>query len=49
VIDTDDPTEIARDTAPFTGWFEFHCYPCLEIADSAAINAEAIAFLESVS
>ena len=49
VVETDDPTEIARDTAPFTVWFDFHIYPCLEIADTAAINGEALAFLESVS
>jgi hypothetical protein len=49
VIETDDPTEIAKDTAPFLPWFEFHVYPCLEIADSAAINTEALAFLDSVS
>jgi len=49
VIETDDPNEIARDTAPFSIWFEFHVYPCLEIADTAAINGEAVAFLESVT
>lgn len=49
VVDTDDATEIAKDTAPFMPWFEFHVYPCLEIADSAAIETEALAFLESVS
>jgi Protein of unknown function (DUF3303) len=49
VIDTEDPTEILRDTSPFTAWFEFHVYPCLEIADQAAINGEALAFLDSVS
>jgi hypothetical protein len=49
VVETDDPTELAKDTAPFTPWFEFHVYPCLEIADTAAINTEALAFLDSVS
>jgi hypothetical protein len=49
VVETDDATEIARDTAPFTTWFDFHVYPCLDIADSAAINSEAVAFLDSVS
>ena len=49
VVETEDPSEIARDTAPFTPWFEFHVYPCLEIADTAAIGGEAVAFLESVS
>ena len=49
VVETDDPTEIAKDTAPFVSWFEFHVYPCLEIADTAAIGGEANAFLDSVS
>jgi Domain of unknown function (DUF3303) len=48
VVDTDDVSEIARDTTPFTSWFEFHVYPCLDIADSAAIDIEAVAFLDSV-
>ncbi|HEY3528961.1 MAG TPA: DUF3303 family protein [Nocardioides sp.] len=49
VVETDDATEIAKDTAPFTPWFEFHVYPCLEIADLAALQGEGLAFLESVS
>jgi hypothetical protein len=49
VIETDDATEIAKDTAPFLPWFEFHVYPCLEIADTAAINTEALAFTGSIS
>jgi hypothetical protein len=49
VVETDDPAEIAHDTAPFIPWFEFHVYPCLEIGDSAAIEMEALAFLDSVS
>ena len=49
VVETDDATEIAKDTAPFTPWFDFHVYPCLEIADLAALQGEALAFLESVS
>jgi hypothetical protein len=49
VYETDDPAEIAHDTAAFVPWFEFHIYPCLDIADSAAFEAEAVAFLDSVS
>ena len=49
VVDTDDPTQIAKDTAPFTPFIEFHVYPCLEIADQAAMAADGIAFLQSVS
>ena len=49
VIDTDDPTAIAKDTAPFIPWFDFHVYPCVDITERAAIDTEAIAFLESVT
>jgi len=49
VVETDDATELAKDTAPFNAWFEFHVYPCLDIAESTAINGEAVAFLDSVS
>ena len=49
VVETDDPAQIAKDTAPFSSWFEFHVYPCLEIAESAGIDMEAVAFLESIS
>lgn len=49
VVETDDPAEIARDTAPFTAWFEFSVYPVMDIADTAAIGGEAVAFLDSIS
>jgi hypothetical protein len=49
VVETEDPAEVARDTGPFTTWFEFHVYPCLEIAETATIAGEGLAFLESVS
>ena len=49
VVETDDVSEIAKDTTPFASWFEFHVYPCLDIADSATIDAEAVAFLDSVN
>jgi hypothetical protein len=49
VVESDDPSEIAHDIAPFLPWLEFHVYPCLDIADSAAIEADAVAFLDSVS
>ena len=49
VVETDDPTLIAKDTAPIGSWFEFHVYPCLEIAETAAIDTEAVAFVESIS
>src|SRR5436190_23973488 len=49
VVETDDPTQIAKDTAPFSSWFEFHVYPCVEIADTATIGMEAVSFLDSIS
>jgi len=48
VVETDDVSQIAKDTAPFGTWFDFSVYPVLEIADTAAIGAEAVAFLASV-
>ncbi|WP_109509842.1 DUF3303 domain-containing protein [Nocardioides speluncae] len=49
VVETDDPSLISKDIAPFGAWFDFTIYPVLEIADTAAIGAEAVAFLASVS
>ncbi|HET9499264.1 MAG TPA: DUF3303 family protein [Marmoricola sp.] len=49
VVETDDPKALAKDTAPFGAFFEFHVYPCLDITDTAAIGMEAIGFLESIS
>ena len=48
VVEADDPAVVARDIAPFISWFEFAVYPVLEIADTAAVDNEAIAFLASV-
>jgi hypothetical protein len=49
VVETNDASLIAKDTAPFTSWFDFSVYPALEIADSAAIDMEAVGFLNSIS
>jgi hypothetical protein len=48
VVETDDPRLIAKDTAPFTSWFDFSVHPVLEITDTAMIDAEAVAFLASI-
>jgi len=48
VVETDDPATIAKDVAPFAGFFDFTVYPVQEIADTAAIGMEAVAFLQSV-
>ena len=49
VVETDDPSAIAKDIAPFGVWFEFTVHPVLEIADAVVIDTEAIAFQRSVS
>jgi hypothetical protein len=48
VVEADDPRSLATDVAPFTGFFDFTVYPVQEIADTAAVGAEAVAFLQSV-
>ena len=35
--------------AIFGTWFEMRSYPVLEIADSTAINTEALEFMASIS
>jgi hypothetical protein len=49
VVETDDAALIAKDVAPFGVWFAFSVYPVLEIADTAAVGAGAVAFRASVS
>ena len=49
VVEADDPAVVAKDIAPFGSWFAFSVHPVLEIADTAALNTEAVAFLASVS
>ncbi|TCJ29997.1 DUF3303 domain-containing protein [Nocardioides jejuensis] len=49
VVETDDVSLIAKDTAPFGVWFAFTIYPVLEIADSAAVGAGAVAFRASIA
>jgi hypothetical protein len=48
VIETDDVASIAKDVAPFGGFFDFTVYPVQEIADTAAVGMEAVAFLQSI-
>jgi hypothetical protein len=48
VVETEDPSLIAKDTAPFGVWFAFSVYPVIEIADSAAVGAGAVAFRASI-
>lgn len=48
VVATDDPATLAKDIAPFTGFFDFTVHPVQEIADTAAVGMEAVAFLQSI-
>ena len=49
VVEAEDPAVVAKDIAPFVSWFQFTVHPVLEIADTATIDNEAVAFLASVS
>jgi hypothetical protein len=49
VVEADDPAVIAKDVAPFVTWFEIAVHPVLEIADTTAIDTEAVAFVASVT
>jgi hypothetical protein len=48
VVETDDVANIAKDVAPFSGFFDFGVYPVQEITDTAAVGMEAVAFLQSI-
>lgn len=49
VVETEDPTTIARDTGIFGAFFDFEVYPCLDIAETAAIGGAAVEFRESIA
>jgi hypothetical protein len=49
VVETDDPSLIARDTALFGNFFDFTVEPVLEIAEGSAIGMEMVTLLESIS
>ncbi|MET1059789.1 MAG: DUF3303 family protein [Nocardioides sp.] len=49
VVETEEPTLIAKDAATFSPWFDFEVHPVLEIADLAMIDAAALEFIGSVS
>jgi hypothetical protein len=49
VVETADPSLIARDAASFSAWFDFSVYPVLDIAEQAAIDMEALEFRASIS
>lgn len=48
VVETDDPTLVAKDMATFGPFFDFEVHPVLEIQESAQIAAEAVGFRNSI-
>ena len=49
VIETEDVTLTARDTAIFGAFFDFSVYPVLDAQEAARIAGEAVEFRQSVS
>lgn len=49
VIETDDFAAAAGEIAKFVPYFEFHLYPCMDVADGVALGTAAIEFRDSVS
>jgi hypothetical protein len=48
VVETDDPTLLARTTAIFTAFFDMAVYPVLDIEEAAQIGGEATEFRQTV-
>ena len=49
VVETDDPTLVARDMSIFSAFFDMTVQPCLDVMDTARIGGEAIEFRNSIS
>ena len=49
VVETDDITLLARDTAIFSAFLDMSVYPVLDIQEVARIGAEAVEFRSSAS
>lgn len=48
IVEVDSLATLARTTAPFAPWLRFAATPLLPVEESAAIEAEALAFIGSV-
>lgn len=48
VVETDDPTAIARDMAIFGPFFDFSVIPVLDIQETASIGGSALEFRASI-
>lgn len=49
IVEFDDPTTLARTTAPWMPWLRFAATPIVPVPETIAIRGEAVAFRESVS
>lgn len=49
VVETDDPTVIAKDMATFNPFFEFKVHPVLDIQQTAEIANQAVAERKAIS
>ena len=49
VVETDDATLLARDTAIFGAFLDMTVYPVLDIQESARIAGEAVEFRRAAS
>jgi hypothetical protein len=48
-VESDSPEDILRDISKFTPWIRYEVVPVVDMANGAAIGAEAIDFRDSVS
>lgn len=48
-VETDDPADILRDVSKFTPWIKYEVFPVLDMAEGAAIGAEAVEYRDSIS
>src|SRR3954467_15052806 len=46
IVETDDPTNVLKDTTKFGPWLEFTVTPVIDITDAVPIYNEAIEFVE---
>jgi len=49
VTEGDDPATAARDIAKFAPFLEYTVYPVLDVAEGAAIGAEAVQWRKSIT
>ncbi len=47
-VESDSPEDILRDVSKFTPWIKYEVLPVVDMADGAAIGAEAVAYRDSI-